>query len=232
MIFSNPLTIQFPLEYLVAVVLHYTHYACNCYWSSFPIWMIIQFLEKLVGLIVAVQTLALIFLLKNWNLTFYPAKRMKFLLQDMVLWQSLILKIQQHKETSGATIQYLELVEKMGQLMGIVERVDQEDKIPRNIQFMRVKVKIDPWLLVIASFMLRLDNGARIQIQCRYERVHKLCTRCGLIGHTRGQFTHNMEEVELMLFRQRQCIQELHQMQYRFDAVQPQFTNELRAYHN
>ena len=89
----------------------------------------------------------------------------------------------------------------MGQLMGIVERVDWEDKIPRNILFMRVKVKIDPWLPMIASFMLRLDDSARIWIQCRYERVHKLCTRCGLIGHIRGQCTHNMEEVELMLFR-------------------------------
>ena len=97
---------------------------------------------------------------------------------------------------------------------------------------MRVKVRIDPWLLVIAGFMLKLDDGARTWIQCRYERVHKLCTRCGLIGHTRDQFTHNMEKVELMLFRQRQRIQELHQVQYRFNALQPQFTNELRAYHN
>lgn len=32
--------------------------------------------------------------------------------------------------------QYPELAEKMGQLMGIVERVDWEDKIPRNIRFM------------------------------------------------------------------------------------------------
>ena len=54
---------------------------------------------------------------------------------------------------------------------------------------------------MIAGFMLRLDDGARIWIQCRYERVHKLCNRCGLIGHIRGQCTHNMEEVELMLFR-------------------------------
>lgn len=97
--------------------------------------------------------------------------------------------------------QYPELAEKMCQLMGIVERVDFEDKIPRNIRFMRVKVRIDPWLLVIDGFILRLDNGSRIWIQCRYERVHKLCTRCGLIGHTRSQCTHKMEEVEQMLFR-------------------------------
>ena len=35
-----------------------------------------------------------------------------------------------------------------------------------------------------------------------------------------------------MLFRQRHHIQELHQVQYRFDALQSQFTNDLRAFHN
>ena len=97
---------------------------------------------------------------------------------------------------------------------------------------MQVKVRIDPWLLVIARFMLRLDDGSRVWIQCYYERVHKLCIRCGLIGHTRGQCTRNTEDVELMLFKQRQRIQELHYVQYRFDALQPQFTNKLCAYHN
>nr|POE92598.1 hypothetical protein CFP56_54063 [Quercus suber] len=104
--------------------------------------------------------------------------------------------------------------------MGIVEKVDWEDKIPRNIWFMRVKVRIDPWLPVIVGFMLRLDDGARIWIQCYYEKVHKLCSRCSLIGHTRGQCTHNMEEVELMLFKQRQRIQELHQGSRAFQLQQ------------
>ena len=120
----------------------------------------------------------------------------------------------------------------MGQMMGIVDRVDWEDRIPKNIRFMRIKVRIDPWLPVIAGFTLRLDDGSRVWVQCRYKRVHKLCTKCGLIGHTRGQCTHAMDDVELMLYRQRLRIQELHHSQYRFDGLQPQFTNELRAYHN
>ena len=116
--------------------------------------------------------------------------------------------------------------------MGILEKVDWEDKIPRNIRFMRVKVRIDPWLPVIASFMLRLDDGSRVWIRCRYERVHKLCTKCGLIGHSRSQCTHSMDDIEVMLFRQRLRIQDLHQVQFRFDALQPQFSNDLRAFHN
>lgn len=80
--------------------------------------------------------------------------------------------------------QYLELAEYMGQLMGIVEQVDWDDRMPRNISFMRVKVRLDPWLLVITGFNLRTDEGSYFWIQCQYERVHKLCNRCGLIGHT------------------------------------------------
>lgn len=84
-------------------------------------------------------------------------------------------------------------------MMGLVERVDWEDTLPRNIRFMRIKVRIDPWLPLIAGFMLRLDDGSKVWIQCCYERVHKLCTRCGLIGHARGQCTHRMERVHFMI---------------------------------
>lgn len=128
--------------------------------------------------------------------------------------------------------QYLELAKKMRQMMGLVEGVGWEDRLPRNIRFMRIKIRINPWLPVVMGFLLRLDEGSRVWIQCRYERVHKLCTRYGQIGHTRSQCTHSMDDVEIMLFMQRQRIQELHQVQYRFDALQPQFTNDLRAYHN
>ena len=99
--------------------------------------------------------------------------------------------------------QYPKLVERMRQMMGIVEHVDWEDTLPRNIRSMRIKVRIDPWLPLIVGFMLRLDDGSRVWIQCHYERLHKLCTRCGLIGHTRGHYSHSLDDVEVMLFRQR-----------------------------
>ena len=60
----------------------------------------------------------------------------------------------------------------------------------------------------------------------------KLCTKCGLIGHTRGQCTRCMEDIEITLYRQRLRIQDLHQVQYKFDALQPQFSNDLKAFHN
>ena len=59
-------------------------------------------------------------------------------------------------------------------MMGLLERVDWEDKIPRNIRFMHVEVRIDPRLPVIASFMLMLNDGSRVWIRCKYEGVHKV----------------------------------------------------------
>ena len=32
-------------------------------------------------------------------------------------------------------------------------------------------------------------GAASVLSRCRYERVHELCTRCGLIGYTRSQCT-------------------------------------------
>lgn len=98
----------------------------------------------------------------------------------------------------------------MGQLIGIFERVDWEDQMPRNIHFMRINVCMDRWMPILSSFMLRLDDGSRTRVQCKYKRVHKLCTRYGLIGHTRGQCTQSMDEIEMWLYRQRQRIQRIH----------------------
>ena len=105
--------------------------------------------------------------------------------------------------------QYPELAERMGQCIGVFERLDWEDRLPRNIRLMRARVRIDSWLPVVTGFMLRLDDGSRVWIQCRYKRIHKLCIKCGLIRHTRGQCTHSMDDIEMMLVRQRFRIQSL-----------------------
>ena len=104
--------------------------------------------------------------------------------------------------------------------------------MPKNIKFMRIKVRLNPWMPVVPGFMLRLDNGTQTWIQCRYERVHKLCTKCGLIGRTRSQCSESMDKVERMLICQRHKIQRLYQVPFAFDSLEPQFHNELRAYFN
>ena len=96
-----------------------------------------------------------------------------------------------------------ELAERMGQMIGAFEKIDWEERLPRNIRFMRIKVRLNPWLPIVSGFMLHLDDGTRTWIQCRYwgGGAHKLCTKCGLIGHARSQCNESMDEVEHMLIR-------------------------------
>ena len=115
----------------------------------------------------------------------------------------------------------------MGHILGVYERIDWDGNLPRNIRFMHIRVRVDPWLPLMASFMLRLDNGDRIWIQCRYERVHKLSTKCGLIGHSCAQCTYLMEDIEQFLHRQRQRIQQRFHLHYGFNLLEPNFVNEM-----
>ena len=120
----------------------------------------------------------------------------------------------------------------MGQILGIYERIDWDFTIPRNICFMRIRVRMDPRMPLIAGFMLCLNNGDRVWIQCRYERVHNVCTKCGLIRHTRAQCTYIMADVEHLLNTQWQRIQRDFHGQYGFDPLEPHFVNKICAFYN
>ena len=128
--------------------------------------------------------------------------------------------------------QYPELAIQIGHMLGVYERIDWDAHIPRNIRFMRIRVRMNPWLPLIAGFMLRLDDENRVWIQCRYERIHKVCTKCGMMGHTRTNCTYLMTDVEQLLHRQRQRIQDEFHVQYGFNPMEPHFVNELRAFYN
>jgi hypothetical protein len=128
--------------------------------------------------------------------------------------------------------QYPELAIQMGHMLGVYERIDRDTHIPCNIRFMRIRVRMNPWLPLVVGFMLRLDDGNRVWIQCRYERIHKVCTKCGLLGHTRPQCTYLMTDIEQLLQRQRQRIQDEFHVQYGFNPMEPHFVNELRAFYN
>lgn len=65
------------------------------------------------------------------------------------------------------------------------ERVDVElYVVPAvNIRYMRARIMVNPRNPLIPGFYIRMPNGHRFWVQCRYERMHKFCRRCGRIGH-------------------------------------------------
>ena len=54
-----------------------------------------------------------------------------------------------------------ELAKRMGQMIGAFKKIDWEERLSRNIRFMRIKVRLNPWLPVISGFMIQLDDGTR-----------------------------------------------------------------------
>ena len=44
-------------------------------------------------------------------------------------------------------------------MIGSFKKIDWEDRLPRNIRFIRIKVRLNPWMPVVSRFMLRLDDG-------------------------------------------------------------------------
>ena len=128
--------------------------------------------------------------------------------------------------------QYPDFAMQLGQMTGLVDRADWEPDLHRNIRFMRVRVQIDLWLPLFAGFMLNLDDGTKQWIQCKYERVFKVYTKCGLLGHKRTQCPISQEEIEYMIRRQRIRLEGNFHVQFDFDVLMPHFVNEIRAFYN
>lgn len=84
----------------------------------------------------------------------------------------------------------------MGDLIGEYVSTDRQPTFPRNIRFLRLQVRIDPWLPLVAGFILKCDDGQNIWIKCRYERIFKICKKCGLIGHSQNQRHMDIADVE------------------------------------
>nr|POF10214.1 hypothetical protein CFP56_14152 [Quercus suber] len=77
------------------------------------------------------------------------------------------LSIWVHRHGLPLEYQYPKLAERMGHMIGVFKKIDWEDRLPRNIKFMRVRVRLDPWMLVVSGLMLRLDDGTQTWIQCK-----------------------------------------------------------------
>ena len=78
----------------------------------------------------------------------------------------------------------IDLAHFMGDLIGEYVSMDWRPPFPQNICFLRLQVRIDPWLPLVAGFILKCDDGQYMWIECCYEHIFKICKKCGLIGHS------------------------------------------------
>ena len=90
--------------------------------------------------------------------------------------------------------------------MGVVTQVDWNEVMLRNLRFMRVKAWINPHAPLIAGGLLRQDDDVMIWIEFRYERVYKICRRCGTIGHSSIHCPHLNPNIERMIGEQMEVL--------------------------
>ena len=97
---------------------------------------------------------------------------------------------------------------------------------------MRVRVWIDPNTPLMADSMLRRDDGVITWVEFRYERIHTVCMRCGIIGHTAPHCPHLNPDIEKMINDQIESNNRRFDYETVYDLQNILFTNNIRAFHN
>ncbi|CAI9098927.1 OLC1v1035666C1 [Oldenlandia corymbosa var. corymbosa] len=87
---------------------------------------------------------------------------------------------------SGVPFEYYdrEAIQMLGGVVGGVEEVgiDGWERWEKGYLCARVWVRIDD--PIVPGFYTQVEGGRKVWIYYEYERVHKICQRCGRIGHT------------------------------------------------
>ncbi|KAF7825122.1 Zinc knuckle CX2CX4HX4C [Senna tora] len=71
----------------------------------------------------------------------------------------------------------------LGQYAGEVVEVDPKNDNGNRLEFVRVKVLLDPGKPLLMGLFYPLSNGNKIWISVMPERTFRLCEQCGRIGH-------------------------------------------------
>ncbi|KAH7850683.1 hypothetical protein Vadar_001504 [Vaccinium darrowii] len=82
----------------------------------------------------------------------------------------------------------------MASLIGEVTDFDRETITQQNLEYMRVRVNVPIHQPLIPGVFLRLEQGGLAWIQFGYERVFKLCYKCGCIGHQEYRCPSSFEQ--------------------------------------
>lgn len=72
----------------------------------------------------------------------------------------------------------------LGNVIGtVMANPDGSPTHSSELNFLRVKVQIDPRLPLVQNIRIRLDNNVVCNVECKYERVFRSCSSCHRIGH-------------------------------------------------
>ena len=125
---------------------------------------------------------------------------------------------------------FIDFVEYLPAMIGPVEWVDWPIGIPRNLRFLRVKVWINPLEPLFMGFSLKMDDDTHVWLQCKYERVFRLCFSCGCIGHKVNTCTKSPQQISIAMQRQVMRIRSNFGVRIAVDINQVRFVNDAKAF--
>ncbi|OMO83903.1 Zinc knuckle CX2CX4HX4C [Corchorus olitorius] len=111
-----------------------------------------------------------------------------------------------------------------------VLQLDWEERQPRNIRFMRIRVSVDLTFPLVPGCTLERDDGTSQWIRFRYEMVHKFCLNCGEIGHTQRNCHNSFVEVERRISLDLNRTSQRHGFPIVIERDTTHFSNQMRAY--
>ncbi|KAF7834726.1 uncharacterized protein G2W53_009585 [Senna tora] len=72
---------------------------------------------------------------------------------------------------------------RLGELAGEVVELDPDNDYGKNMEFLRVKVLLNPAKPLLMGTFFTLSSGTKIWLSCMPKRTYRLCEQCGRIGH-------------------------------------------------
>ena len=82
------------------------------------------------------------------------------------------------------------------------------------------------------GFSLGLDNGNHVWLQCKCERVFRLCFSCGCIGHKADTCTQTPQQISQAMQSQLSRVREILGLKIVVDPAHVYYVNEARAFAN
>ncbi|OMO61688.1 hypothetical protein COLO4_33370 [Corchorus olitorius] len=122
------------------------------------------------------------------------------------------------------------IARRMALSAGEVLQIDWENRRPRNIRFMRVRISADLTVSLVSCCTLERDDGTSQWVRFRYERIQKICLNYGEIDHTHRNYMSTFEEVERRINRGLNRTSQRHGLPIVVETDTTHFSNQMRAY--
>lgn len=118
----------------------------------------------------------------------------------------------------------------LGTLIVPMHAVDFQDQGIQILRYLRVRVQVALAQPLMMGFYLKLNNGVDIWIQFPYERIFRICRKCGCVGRIQRDCSKEKVEIQATIDVHKQSIQQRHNCPALVNFSYPLFVSEPAAF--